>query len=161
MSYSNCRSTFKPFFVPADIQHNQCVRADSSILNPFSTAVPSWGQTTQIPSGLSPKRDYCSKWVRDTTSRHNYEYDRDISLLPLCTSILEPILLNISIRKFLIFRDRVVCIKQSRQCNAVASYWIRQPRCTHSVKARKIERSREKKQIERIDVLSEVRKYSR
>ena len=26
-------------------------------LNPFRTAVPFWGQTSQIPSSLSPKRD--------------------------------------------------------------------------------------------------------
>ena len=32
-------------------------------LNPFSTAAPIWGQTSQIPSDLSPKRDWGSKRV--------------------------------------------------------------------------------------------------
>ena len=35
-------------------------------LNPFRTAVPLWGQTTQILSSLSPKRDCGSKGVNDT-----------------------------------------------------------------------------------------------
>ena len=34
------------------------------LINPFRTTVPSWGQTTLIPSSLSPKRDYGPK--RDT-----------------------------------------------------------------------------------------------
>ena len=33
-------------------------------LNPFSTGVPFWGQTSQIPSGLSPKRACGSKRVK-------------------------------------------------------------------------------------------------
>ena len=33
------------------------------MLNPFSTAVPIWGQTSLIPSGLSPKRDWGPKRV--------------------------------------------------------------------------------------------------
>ena len=34
-------------------------------LNPFRTAVPFWGQTTQFSSSLSPKRDCgCSKGVK-------------------------------------------------------------------------------------------------
>ena len=32
-------------------------------LNPFRTAVPFWGQTSQIPCSLSPKRDCGSKGV--------------------------------------------------------------------------------------------------
>ena len=32
-------------------------------VNPFRTAVPFWGQTTQCLSSLSPKRDCGSKWV--------------------------------------------------------------------------------------------------
>ena len=31
--------------------------------NPFKTAVPFWGQTTLIPSILSPKRDCSPEWV--------------------------------------------------------------------------------------------------
>ena len=40
------------------------VASQLRVCNPFSTAVPTLGQTTQIPSGLSPKRDYSSKWVK-------------------------------------------------------------------------------------------------
>ena len=36
-------------------------------LNPFRTAVPFWGQTSQIPSSLSPKRDWGSKRVKLAT----------------------------------------------------------------------------------------------
>ena len=36
----------------------------SRTLNPFRTAVPLWGQTTQISSSLSPKRDCGSKRVK-------------------------------------------------------------------------------------------------
>ena len=32
-------------------------RTAASNINPFRTAVPFWGQTSQIPSSLSPKRD--------------------------------------------------------------------------------------------------------
>ena len=34
------------------------------IFNPFRTAVPFWGQTAQISSSLSPKRDCGPKWVK-------------------------------------------------------------------------------------------------
>ena len=34
------------------------------LLNPFRTAIPFWGQTTWILSGLSPKRDCRSKRVK-------------------------------------------------------------------------------------------------
>ena len=40
---------------------SRCLR-----VNPFRTAVPFWGQRTQIPSSLSPKRDCGSKWVKVT-----------------------------------------------------------------------------------------------
>ena len=36
-------------------------------INPFRTAVPFWGQTTQIPSKLSPKRDCGPKRVHGKT----------------------------------------------------------------------------------------------
>ena len=38
-----------------------------SIINPFRTAVSLWGQTTQISSSLSPKRDCGSKGVNIIT----------------------------------------------------------------------------------------------
>ena len=40
--------------------------------NPFRAAVPFWGQTTQISSGLSPKRDSGPK--RANTCRHTTRY---------------------------------------------------------------------------------------
>ena len=41
----------------------------------------------------------------------------------------------------------LLCSKQSRQCNTISSYWIRQARHTNSTKERNIERNKEK-QIE-------------
>ena len=42
-------------------------------INPFRTAVPFWGQFTQISSSLSPKRDWGSKGVNatDSNARNN------------------------------------------------------------------------------------------
>ena len=37
----------------------------TSAVNPFRTAVPLWGQTTQISSSLSPKRDCVPKRVKN------------------------------------------------------------------------------------------------
>ena len=37
----------------------------SNPLNPFGTAVPFWGQTSLIPSDLSPKRDWGPKTFRN------------------------------------------------------------------------------------------------
>ena len=38
---------------------------DRLLVNPSRTAIPFWGQTTQISRSLSPKRDCGSKWVKD------------------------------------------------------------------------------------------------
>ena len=48
----------------------------SRLLNPFSTAVPFWGQTSQIRSNLSPKRDCGTKRVNDGgITSHNIVLD--------------------------------------------------------------------------------------
>ena len=38
-----------------------------AVVNPFSTGVPFWGQASQIPSSLSPKRDCGSKRFKIAT----------------------------------------------------------------------------------------------
>ena len=40
------------------------MNVEAHTINPFRTAVPFWGQTCQISSGLSPKRDCGSKGVK-------------------------------------------------------------------------------------------------
>ena len=69
--------TYTPDVYYSDPEHKQHLVSDMHIKrslyarpchvtgasNLFSTAVPIWGQTTQIPSGLSQKRDCSSKWV--------------------------------------------------------------------------------------------------
>ena len=46
--------------------HVQMVEMRSPFaLNPFRTAVPFWGQTTQISSSLSPKRDCGFEGVKE------------------------------------------------------------------------------------------------
>ena len=51
-----------------EIQSIVCVFC-SSILHPFSTAVPIWGQISLVPSGSSPKRD-CSTERVNKYSHH-------------------------------------------------------------------------------------------
>ena len=41
---------------------------------PFRTAVPFWGQTTQISSSLSPKRDCCSTGLCSVGELYEYRY---------------------------------------------------------------------------------------
>ena len=41
------------------------MRGGAEGVNPFRTAVPFWGQTSQISSSLSPKRDWGSKGVKE------------------------------------------------------------------------------------------------
>ena len=54
-------------------QKNQKWNRTRQQFNPFRTAVPIWGQTSLIPSDMSPKRDWGPKrvnillfWVRNT-----------------------------------------------------------------------------------------------
>ena len=62
-------------------------------LDPFSAAVPLWGQTSQIPNGLSPKRDCGSKrvppcrprfWAWARCSRQWSMYPPSMSFYMLC-----------------------------------------------------------------------------
>ena len=59
----------------------------SAAINPFRTAVPFWGQTSQILSSLSPKRDWGSKGVKkqENCSR----LDHLVSETPLLYVILK------------------------------------------------------------------------
>ena len=86
--------TYTPDVYYSDPEHKQHLVSDMHIKrslyarpchvtgasNLFSTAVPIWGQTTQIPSGLSQKRDCSSKWVNVSYHRvHTSTYVRTCS----------------------------------------------------------------------------------
>ena len=51
------------------------------MFNPFRTAVPFWGQTSQISSKLSPKRDCSAKRVKRSVVRDE-NHAEDISSIP-------------------------------------------------------------------------------
>ena len=65
MDYFKCLVFINRYSTIEIVVQFQQYTSDPSQLNPFCTAVPIWGQTTQTPSGLSPKRDYSSKWVKE------------------------------------------------------------------------------------------------
>ena len=70
-------------FVEYDTIRQSCLYRP--LLNPFKTAVPLWGQTNQISSSLSPKRDWSPKRVNtwyvrfdqiEVSNNHIYTYHR-------------------------------------------------------------------------------------
>ena len=57
------------------LPHDQSTRENVSlrvVFNPFRTAGPFWGQTTQILSYLSPKRDFGPERVEDKINSYRY-----------------------------------------------------------------------------------------
>ena len=59
-------------------------------INPFRTAVPFWGQTSQISSSLYPEQDCGPKRVNLNISRYQVSYIKScfIFLLVLVTGVL-------------------------------------------------------------------------
>ena len=91
-----------------------------SELNPFRTAVPFWGQTTQISSSVSPKRDSGSKRVKacsisyDCQSHHLYSYSSS------SINVFEPVV-RIRTRVFAFYTININC-KLVRVQQPVSTY---------------------------------------
>ena len=103
----------------------------SSPLTTFRTAVPFWGQTTQISSSLSPKRDCDSKGVNEFF----YPWTSFTPSVSTNSSILERLVqalcsqndnTGVVANRYQVYYSTLLYSNHSRQCKAVSSYSIRQ-----------------------------------
>ena len=112
-------------FVEYDTIRQSCLYRP--LLNPFKTAVPLWGQTNQISSSLSPKRDWSPKRVNtwyvrfdqiEVSNNHIYTYHR-----ALFTFVIKKRIVNTRTRACNWFLTLEIRIRTQNTCLRLPLRW--------------------------------------